>query len=129
MTGRAENGFGDVCLVAPGLDLCAQLRSCLYVRPRGAVRARLAHRLVCVRRSEDPGRLAYSDPGKPLRIAGAVDALAVLHRDAREGRQRGRLPEHPLGQVRLEAQALPLAGAERAALVPDRIRHAESAEV
>ena len=53
----------------------------------------------------------------------------MLDGDACERRKGGRLPKHPLGQVRLQAQAFPLACAERAALVPDRVRHAEPAEV
>ena len=46
-----------------------------------------------------------------------------------ERRQRGRLLQHPLGQVGLHPHPLPLAGAERPALVPDRVRDTEPPEV
>ena len=94
-----------------------------------AVRARLAHRLVRVRRAEDPRRPRDRVAGQPARIAGAVEALAVLHRDGAERRERIRPVQHALGQIRVRAHALPFAGSERAALVPDRVRHAEPPEV
>ena len=53
----------------------------------------------------------------------------MLHGDRAERRERRRLMEHALGQVRVEADALPLAGSERAGLVPDRVRDAEPPEV
>ena len=37
--------------------------------------------------------------------------------------------EHPLGEIRMHAHPLPLARSERPALVPDRVRDAEPAEV
>ncbi len=53
----------------------------------------------------------------------------MLHRDRAQRRELVRLVEHALGQVGVEPDALPLAGAERAGLVPDRVRDAEPAEV
>src|SRR6266567_5344499 len=49
--------------------------------------------------------------------------------DPGQRRECLRLVEHSLGQVGVEAYALPLAGAERAGLVPDRVRDSESTEV
>jgi hypothetical protein len=82
----------------------------------------LAHRLVSVRGSED-ARLA-GDPGagESVRVAGAVEALPVLHCDPGDGRERLRLAQHAIGQIGLKADALPLAGAERSALVQDGVR-------
>ena len=67
--------------------------------------------------------------GQASRIAAAVESLAVLHRDPCEWCERRRLLQHPLGEVRVHAYSLPFAGAERAPLVPDRVRHAETTEV
>ena len=50
----------------------------------------------------------------------------MLHGDRAERRERLRLLEHPLGEVRVQAHALPLAGAERPGLVPDRVRDARA---
>ena len=52
--------------------------------------------------------------------------LAVLHGDGAQRRERLRLVEHALGQVGVDPHALPLAGAERAALVPDGVRHPQA---
>ena len=62
-------------------------------------------------------------------VAGAVEPLAVLHRDAGEWFERRRLLKHPLGEVGVHAHSFPFAGSEWAALVPDRVRNAEPAEV
>ena len=93
------------------------------------VRARLAHRLVGVGRAEDARGLGDRRARQAARVAGAVEALAVLDGDRRERRERLRLAQHPLGQVRLQPDALPLAGAQRAALVPDRVRDPKPPEV
>ena len=53
----------------------------------------------------------------------------MLHCDRTERRKHRRLLEHPLGQIRVQPHALPLAGAERPALVPDRVRDPEPAKV
>ena len=83
---------------------------------------RLAHRLVGVGGGED-ARLAR-DPGagEPSRVAGSVEALPMLHGNRGQRRKRLRLAQHAIGQIRLETDALPLAGAERSALVKDRVR-------
>ena len=52
----------------------------------------------------------------------------MLDRNPRDGRQRLRLPQHPVGHIRLEANALPFADAERPRLVEDRIRDPETPE-
>ena len=67
--------------------------------------------------------------GWPGELAGEDVPLAVLDRDCGERGERIRLPQHPLGHVRLEADALPLARGERPALVPDRVRHAQAPQV
>ena len=53
----------------------------------------------------------------------------MLHGDRAERRERGRLLQHALGEVRVQPHPLPLAGAERPRLVPDRVRDAEPPEV
>ena len=67
--------------------------------------------------------------GQSPRVAGAVEALALLHDDPGQRGERVGLLEHPLGVVRVQADPFPLAGAERAGLVPDRVGDAQPAEL
>ena len=57
-----------------------------------------------------------------------VQALTELHRNRPQRSEGGRLSEHSFREVRMHPNPLPLAGAERASLVPDRVRDAESSE-
>jgi len=68
-------------------------------------------------------------PGNPRGLPRAVHALAVLHGDAAQRGQRLGLLEHPFGEVRVHTHALPLSRPKRTALVPDRVRDTEAAEV
>ena len=129
MAGGAEHGLDRLRVEPARLHVGAQLARGLLGRARWAVGARLAHRLVGVGGGEDPRRARDRRAGEPARIAGAVEPLAVGDRDRGERRERVGLVEHPFGQVRVDAHALPLAGAERAGLVPDRVGDAEPAEV
>jgi len=95
----------------------------------GPVRTRLAHRLVGVGRGQDARRTGDRPARFALRIAGAVESLAVLRRDRAEGREQPRRAQHALREVRVQPDALALARAQRSALVPDGVGHAEAAEV
>jgi hypothetical protein len=53
----------------------------------------------------------------------------MLDCDRPERRERRRLVQHPLGQVRVQPHPLPLAGSQRARLVPDRVRDTQAPEV
>ncbi len=53
----------------------------------------------------------------------------MLHGDRAQRRQRLGLVQHALGQVGMHPHPLPLAGAERPGLVPDRVRDSQPAEV
>src|SRR5215210_5844853 len=88
----------------------------------------LAHRLVGVSGGDHPRGARDRVARETARVAGAVKALPVLDGDAAERREGFGLVEHALGDVGMHAHALPLAGTERAGLVPDRVRHAEAAE-
>ena len=61
MAGGAEHRLDRVSVEATGLDVGAELGSRLVGRALGAVGTRLAHRLVCVGRAEDPGRATDRD--------------------------------------------------------------------
>ena len=62
------------------------------------------------------------------RVAGAVEPLADLAGEpARLGERVGAV-QHPLGVVRVDPHPFPLRRAERAGLVPDRVRDAQPAE-
>ena len=93
------------------------------------MRPRLAHRLVGVGGGEDPGRAG--DRRRRRARAGSRSRRGARGAGprSRQRRERRRLAQHALGQVRVQPHALPLAGAERPALVPDRVRDPEPAEV
>ena len=129
MAGDAENGGGGLRVEATGLDVGEQLCRRLFGRVRRAVGTRFAHRLVGAGRTEDARRAGDRVARQSARVARAVQALLMLDGDCTERRQRFRSVQHALGQVRVCAHALPLTCPERAALVPDRIRHSEPSEV
>ena len=112
-----------------GLDLGAQLGRRLAGRQRRPVGARLAHGLVGVGGAEDPGRARDGGARQAARVARAVQALAVLHGDRAQRRQGLGLVQHALGDVGVHAHPLPFAGAQRAGLVPDRVRDPQPPEV
>jgi hypothetical protein len=62
-------------------------------------------------------------------MAGAVEPLPVLDGDRGHRRQRPRLAQHPLGEIRLETEALEIAPGEPAALVEHGVRDAEEGVV
>ena len=53
----------------------------------------------------------------------------MLDGDLSQRSKRPRLVEHALGQIGMHTHALPLAVAERARLVPDRIRDTQPPEI
>jgi hypothetical protein len=85
-------------------------------------------RLVGIGDREDPAVPRDGGAREPARIARAVEPLAVLHDDRAERRQRGRLLQDALGDVRLHPHALPLARAERTRLVQDGVRDPQPAK-
>ena len=128
VSGGAEHGLDGFGVVAARLDVGTQLGGGLLGGALRAVGTGLAHRLVGVRGGKD-ARLA-GDPGtgEPARVAGAVEALPVLHGDPGHRRQRLGLAQHAIGQIGLKADALPLACAERSGLVQDGVRDPEPPE-
>ena len=96
---------------------------------RGPVRPRLAHRLVAVGGGEDAGRGLEPRRARPAVVAGAVEPLVVRAGQRADRGQRRRVRERALGEVRVQAHALPVAEPERPGLLPDRVRHADAAEV
>ena len=128
--GRAEHGLDGVGVEAAGLHLRAQLgRRVLGGQRRrgeGGARAspgRRRRRRGSARRARWRRRRARA--GSPSRRARSRCCTAI----APSGAERLGLVQHAIGQVGMQAHALPLAGAERAALVPDRVRDPETAEV
>ena len=97
---------------------------------RGAVRPRLAHRLVGVGGGEHRAPACeIAPPVSAARVARSRRAArGAAPRSRAERCQRRRLLQHPLGEVRVHPHPFPFAGAERSGLVPDRVRDAEPAE-
>ena len=119
---------GRLRVAGPGRDVGAQLRRRLVAGELRPVGARLAHRLVGVGGPEQPCWAADGGAGQRGRIAGAVEPLAQLNGDRPERSERPGLMEHPLGQMRVHADAFPLSSAQRAGAVPNRVRHPQPAE-
>ena len=128
MAGRSQHRLDRVGVQPSGSDLRPQLGRGRVRRQRRPVRTRLAHRLIRVGCTEDPPSGRDRRAGEPGRVAGAVEPLAQLHDDLSQRRERFRLPQHALGQVRVQPHPLPLARSERPGLVPDRVRDAEPSE-
>ena len=93
------------------------------------MRPRLAHRPVAVGGGEDAGRLVERRSARAAVVAGAVEPFMVRSGQEPDRRKRGRVCERALREVRMEPDALPLAESQRAGLLPDRIGHADAAEV
>ena len=123
MAGRAQHRFARPRRRGgrPGPRRAARPRR--HRRPAGrAMRPRLAHRLVGVGGAEDPRRAEIAPPGGRADSPSRPAARGCCTAMRAERRQRLGLVQHALGQVGVQAHALPLAGAERPALVPDRVR-------
>jgi hypothetical protein len=129
VAGRREDGLDGLRVEATRLRVRAQLGRGVVARSCRPVWPGLAHRLVGIRRAEDPRGPRDRAARQRARVAGAVEPLAVLDRDRAERGEGFGLLEHPLGEVGVESDALPFPGAERPAPVPDRVRDAEPAEV
>src|SRR5262245_57559422 len=91
------------------------------------MRAWLGHRLVGVRHREQPGRPGDGRARDPARITRSVEPFTELRGGPPECGEPGRVLEHPIGEVRLEPNALPLRAGQRTRLVPDGVRDAEAA--
>ena len=126
--GRLEHGVHGRAVQAAGPDLGPQFRRRFLGRAGRAVRPGLTHRGVRVGRPEHPGRPGDRAAGQAARVPAAVQPLTDLHCDLAERRQRRRLVQHALGQVRVQPDPFPLARAQRPGPVPDRVRHAQPAE-
>jgi hypothetical protein len=128
VAGGREHRLDGLAIQSTSADLGAKLNGSLLGRERRAMGARLPHRLVRVGGAEQPRRTRDRRAREAARIAGTVKALAVLDGSRGEWRKRLRLPKHPLGQVRLKADALRLAGTEPSTLVEDRVGDTQAAE-
>ena len=119
VAGGAEHRLDGFGVEATGLDIGPQLGGGLVGRARAAGRdaARASPGRRRRRRGSAPGG-EIAGAGEPARVARSVEALAVLHRDRAERRERLGLVEHALGQVRVHAHALPLARRRAARACP-----------
>jgi len=106
VAGSGEHGIDGVSVERPVAQFSAGGFRCECL----TLRAGLTHRLVGVRGVEEAPELSGQ-------------------RAAREWRERSRLAEHAFGDVSLKAEPFPFSGAEWFALVEDRVRDAEPAEV
>ena len=129
MAGRREHGRDGVRLEAALARFAQQLGLGRRRVERRPVRAGFAHRDVAVGGGEDAGRLVELGRAHAAVIAGAVEALVVRARDLADRCERRGLREGAFGEVRVQPHALPLSERERGGLLPDRVRHADAAEV
>jgi hypothetical protein len=106
-----------------------QLRFGAGLVERGPVGPLLAHRLVAVGGGEDAARAVEPRCERLAVVAGAIEPLVVSAGQRADLRERLRVRERALGVVRVQAHALPVAQSERPRLLPDRVRHADAAEI
>ena len=106
MPGGAEDRLDRLTVEATGADLAAQLERRPLRRVRGAVRPRLAHRLVSGGGGEDARGDRNRGAAQPARVTRAVHPLAVLRRQRPQRGERRRLLQHPLREVRDHANPL-----------------------
>jgi hypothetical protein len=88
VTGSGEHGLDDVPVEPPGAHLVSKLSRRVIRRPRWTVRPGLPHRLIRVGGTDDARGARDRAARQTTRIAGAVEPFTVLHRDARDGRER-----------------------------------------
>jgi hypothetical protein len=129
MTGRTEHGVDRVLVELALLDIVTELLRSVVGRARGAVRPRLAHRLVRVGCGEDPRLRRQRAAGEPARVSRPVEPFVVRGRQLCEGGKARRAGERALGQVGMHAHPLHLGLGQHARLVPDPVGHAEPADV
>src|SRR5581483_7153530 len=128
VAGRLEHGV-DRLLVEPLLPrLPLQLGLGGGGLERPPVGPVLAHRAVAVRGREDPGGPVERGAAKTAVVARPVEPLVVGSCERADRTERLRLRERALGEVRVQADALPVPEPERAGLLPDRVRDADPAE-
>ena len=123
-----ENGFDCVGVEPSRGHVSPQLGRRGVRGERGSVWAGLAHRLVGVRGAEDAARRRDRRAGASRGVPRPVEPLAQLNRELTQRGEPFRLAQHAQGQVRVQSHPLPLAGPERARLVPDRVRDTEPSE-
>ena len=127
--GRGEDGVDRISVEAPVLRLAPELRLRRLGVEGGPVRARLAHGHVAIGGREDARALVEGRRPRAPVVARAVEALVVRAGQLPDRRQRRRLREGALREVRMEPHALPFPEAEGTRLLPDRVRHAQAADV
>ena len=96
---------------------------------RRTVRTVLGHRVVRI-----GGRQQPSAEVEPIRLGaavvpGAVGSFVVAGGDVGVRGEEAAAAEHSFAEVRMEADPFPLLGAERAGVIPDAARHADTPDV
>ena len=124
-----QHGFGCFAVQPAAGHLSPQLARGLAGAERVPVRPRLGHRVVDVRRGQQPVRRRQRGRGQPPRIARAIEALVVPGGDLAAAAERVHPGQHPVGQVGVQPDPLGLGLGEGAGLVPDRVGHPEPAQV
>ena len=93
------------------------------------MRPRLTHRSVAVGSGENARGLVEPGTAGAAVVPGAVEPFVMRAGEDADRRERRRLGERALGEVRMEPHTLPLPETERTGFFPDRIRHTHTAEV
>ena len=118
----SSTAFDGLAVKPPGSRLVAQLaRGALGVEAI-PVRPGLAHRLINVRRRQQAACGVDPAGTEPPGVARTVEALLVQAWDPPQMGERLGPRQHPLGEIRIEADALALTRGKRTGFVPDRVR-------
>ena len=129
MAGCGENGVDRFRVEPPVVGLLQQLCLCRRRLERRPVRPRLTHRRIAVGGGEDARRLIEGRPACAAVVAGAVKPLVVRAGQDPDRSELTRLREGALREVRVQSYSLPLSESKAPRFLPDRVRHADAAEV
>jgi hypothetical protein len=110
-------------------DLGPEMGRCLVARAGRPIRPQLGHGVIRVVRAKDRSTRSDRLARQPMGVTRAIEALVVLDSDGAQRGERRREGEHPLAQIRVQADPLQLGLGQPATLVPDGVGDAEAAEV
>ncbi len=124
-----EHRLGRPVVQPPGLDLALKLGRRVRGRMGRPMDARLSERVVHVGSAEDPSAVREQRAAQADVVARTVDAFVVPPGQNAERGERLGPRQHPLGEVRMQANALPIAVREPIRFAEDRRRHCQPTEV
>ena len=119
VAGGVEHGVDLDAPEATGVDVVEQLRRGVGAAECRAVGPVLGHRVIGVGGGEQSGADVELVTRQAAVVAGAVGAFVVACGEVGERGEQGAAVQHPLAEVWVQPDSLPLLGAESAPVIPD----------